>query len=458
MLWSLNEYEIEMIWVLLSLLNTLLQTLFLLSWGFSPALTFLIVTIFLGFLLSRQPLKIAVNSLITIFIFAIFFVTSSQSNLDRERQPQLLPDGLYREHERYAQSSSGPYQAMVSDKIEQPFGDLYAIDGGNDPLRNLALSPRTVYFSTDKLGYRNSSSSILENNSVIFVGDSFVVGNGTSQEDIITQQFPSAPYNLGFPGGPADYWNRLNGLKHKIRQDAKIVLFFYEGNDFFRADDVEIGQLLTSILGQAKGGFLFQVHNAFRRTELGNYFFRTQKTLLLFWENRLGIQVNQNLFYAFESSFQSKGNSSTVFYEIDEKGNAVGYFIPDVYASISITPTTLGPVSLDDNLRKQVAGVVLIPTKFSTYHPEISDGNKLTSEYASSFTRSNFPNAKYVDLTKALRKQHRCYTSNPLSYALPYWNDDSHWNRYGILIAVQKLESEFNFRKQTKGKIKCVKK
>ena len=63
------------------------------------------------------------------------------------------------------------------------FGDLYFIDGGLNAKREKIVEPRIQYFKTDLHGLRNDRSTI-ENSDYILVGDSFISGQGTSQEDI----------------------------------------------------------------------------------------------------------------------------------------------------------------------------------------------------------------------------------------------------------------------------------
>ncbi|MBX3703147.1 MAG: hypothetical protein KF822_05185 [Steroidobacteraceae bacterium] len=135
----------------------------------------------------------------------------------------------YRPHEVLALDTRyKPSELLV---MHVPHGDLLAIDPSLS--RDLAV-PRTEIFRTDSLGFRNDYD--YSGQKLLIVGDSFVAGNGNSQEHTITArlltQFGVYSYNLGFQAGPFGYSERISWLREHFPRDACVVLLMFEGNDF----------------------------------------------------------------------------------------------------------------------------------------------------------------------------------------------------------------------------------
>ena len=64
-----------------------------------------------------------------------------------------------------------------------PHGDIYSIDLGLNEKRENIKESRKQKFVTDSYGMRNDKTDIDEAD-IILVGDSYITGNGTSQEYI----------------------------------------------------------------------------------------------------------------------------------------------------------------------------------------------------------------------------------------------------------------------------------
>lgn len=89
----------------------------------------------------------------------------------------------------------------------QRHGDLMVfLRGRRDPV-SFDLEPRRVLFQTDSLGFRNDSD--YRGEPYLLVGDSFIVGSGTSQRDILSSQLRRAcglrTHNAAFIGGIFEY-------------------------------------------------------------------------------------------------------------------------------------------------------------------------------------------------------------------------------------------------------------
>ena len=105
------------------------------------------------------------------------------------------------------------------------FGDLYFIDGGLNTKREKIVEPRVQHFKTDVHGLRNDRSTI-ENSDYILVGDSFISGQGTSQEDIpaniLSDIINKKVATLSWAGNsPKDYEELIKNYLPKIKKNSK---------------------------------------------------------------------------------------------------------------------------------------------------------------------------------------------------------------------------------------------
>jgi lysophospholipase L1-like esterase len=140
----------------------------------------------------------------------------------------------HRFHDRYSRvvpdfPSLSRYEQMV-DVTLQERGDLGSMTG--DPH---LWEPRPVRFVTDQLGFRNAPMSP-EPYDLLVVGDSFVVGIGTSQEDLFVEQLRRSrrTYQLAMPGGPRDGYAQLALLRDAIplKPGGTLLWVIFPGNDF----------------------------------------------------------------------------------------------------------------------------------------------------------------------------------------------------------------------------------
>jgi len=109
-------------------------------------------------------------------------------------------------------------------------GDLAALAGGH-------AEPRDVCFVTDEAGFRNLPGTRARAIDVLLVGDSFGIGNGTSQEktwaSVLENRYGRTVYNLSTGGSP---WTELMNVKTEIDSlrtapDAVLVWALFTGND-----------------------------------------------------------------------------------------------------------------------------------------------------------------------------------------------------------------------------------
>jgi len=150
---------------------------------------------------------------------------------------------FYRAHEKY-KTKKARYQKNISDTIFMPYGDIYALDTRSDKKKDLIKEPRKQKFITDIYGIRNNLTKI-EDAEIILVGDSFITANGTTQKyipaNILSEISGKKVASLSYGGlNPAEYQMIINKYINIIKEDAKIFVFYFEGNDFIKIDKPKI--------------------------------------------------------------------------------------------------------------------------------------------------------------------------------------------------------------------------
>ncbi|MDH3692885.1 MAG: hypothetical protein OEU36_25945, partial [Gammaproteobacteria bacterium] len=187
---------------------------------------------------------------ITIFLFlaiTYFFIGGSNallvtsalvaSTIFVEAALQITPLGdslYYRPHERFAIKDKdlkhGRYKANVDYEGLMPHGDLRALAVHT----NVESEPREVVFQTDSWGFRNYED--YNGQPYVLVGDSFIVGNGTTQGETLAEQLRSRyaidVYNLAHPGSVRDYAKYIRTFRKRLSDEPGVILFLFEGNDF----------------------------------------------------------------------------------------------------------------------------------------------------------------------------------------------------------------------------------
>lgn len=111
-------------------------------------------------------------------------------------------------------------------------GDLGAMLGNSD-----YQIKRSIIFTTDTLGFRNQPGQHIQNNKIILLGDSYVMGSGVDQGQMtsfLLNEQGINTYNLGFPGGIDKSVQRYLQFKPMIKtdEDFKVYFILFEGNDW----------------------------------------------------------------------------------------------------------------------------------------------------------------------------------------------------------------------------------
>jgi hypothetical protein len=325
------------------------------------------------------------------------------------------------------------YQRSVHYEGET-YGDLAAFSP--DPaLREL----RRTEFESDAYGFRNRrrESASREPYDVVLVGDSFVAGCGTSQEDIWNELLRSRhglrTYNLGLPGNPNQaYLNLLTQGRHlALRRGTVVLLAMFSGND------------------------LTDIHHDIRTVEElpwcepamalydGCIAFRERSSIRRLWARvSTGADPHASRLSPEQAGLMVRpfpGDRSMLFYrkycwllDPDEEVARVAEYGPDL-------ERTLGCFMEFCRARELVLKVVLVPTKEEVYRWVLEGGPKWSSESEPSRVGRWLEavclrhQLDFLDLKPAFVRESRIrYETDG---HLLWWYDDSHWNPYGHELA-----------------------
>ena len=398
-------------------------------------------------------LQIIIGSLKEKIVLALILVLTalSLSFLWGDRGSSAI---WYREHEKWAVGQK--YTPLVKDVIQQPFGDLVATNQSSTFSQINALKePRTVRFQTDKFGYRNSQD--ISKAKFVFVGDSFIVGNGTDQSEMASEWFRKFTgekvANIAFPGTPDQYEERTLSMINNIDKNASLIIFYYEGNDFYRSSPPKLNfSLLSKIsvnydkLELHKDKALVYLYprdqTLFRLIRRSSYTINSKIRNMI---KRTGlVQTNEtnNKIDNGNRNHPLDNKSSDEMVEIRQVGEKLIGFIG--YENLSTEQNNLkAHIFQDSYLLSRIDAVVFIPTKWRVYSQWVSaePTDSAFNFLSASYSKLNIP---VYDLSKILSLEASHLLSDNKHV---YWRDDSHWNGYGIEAAMGYLAEKINSTK-----------
>lgn len=292
-----------------------------------------------------------------------------------------------------------------------PFGDL----GNLSPVASIR-QPRVVDFDTDDLGFRNRQP--YQGQALVLLGDSFVVGNSTTQDailsEVLTDTHGIPVYSAAYVGELEDYVARLRLLERRHGAGFKGIFVLFEGNDFRCARADRRPERRRSGIFRYLPGFV---------RELESY--------------RALYGLTRRAYHAHLARDQVREDLSVL---VKRYGDGDVAFLKK-YASASRQP---GACTWDEHRRllqsisDRIALLVFVPTKYRVY-ASLPDGREeLPPSSSAAFLRqlAHDLSVPYLDLTPAL-----VAASQEL---LPqgrytYWRDDTHWNENGIRVAAHEI-------------------
>lgn len=356
------------------------------------------------------------NSLLLAVTLAVFTLVL-EGGIRLIAGDRLTP--YYRPHEMLALQKA--HKPSKSIEMRMPHGDLLAIDPMFD--RSLAV-PREVRFYTDDLGFRNERP--FSDQKLLVVGDSFVAGDGSSQEDTITtrltaeQQIPA--YNLGFQAGPFGYAERIEWARQQFPSSACVVLLMFEGNDFQLVDPAELRsrQAVPQGLQDVIKGYIHLVRDRFILSKVVYGLITRAQEIM-----------NQR-------SGDAKVEAAPRSFVGTLHGEPMGFLAG--YAEVTRR------ASFDDHgfirdmlLRAPPDMIFFVPEKFRIYGPLLDrDGPAELphSQWQYLSTVAAELGIDAFDLTPALSANSAELLK---SGELTYWRDDTHWNGQGTSIAAREM-------------------
>ena len=373
-------------------------------------LVFIALTILFLYIEWQGPIMISMSLILGTLIFGVFLQVSG-----------INESVYYRPHEKFrlfdSDMNHGRYEKNIRFEMKMPHGDLKALALYED----VTPEPRKVTFHTDSLGFRNSKD--YHGQKYLLVGDSFIVGNGTTQNEIITEQlikeYNLDGYNLAHPGGPKDYVNYVKKFEVKFGNKHKVILFLFEGNDFpifkekMSAPLSEIPALNKYIVKRAKNHY-----RLFSKTDIYRFVYsRTSRF-----------------------SLKKKVKNGVVDIRMIE-GVPVSFY--KSYISVSERDSLPNNPEIEEYIRSiknKIAHIFFIPTKYRVYYKHITGLNSdeprvLPHKQWELVQRIGIKyGIRVTDLTPALIEE-----SNKMlqERKLTFWKDDTHWNKYGISIAAK---------------------
>jgi hypothetical protein len=322
---------------------------------------------------------------------------------------RLLPNTLmsYRPEDRLTLAGAQHYAPNADEGVvEVPHGDLVALAGGGAAA---AAEPRRVRFRTDSLGYRNDRDHAGER--WIVVGDSFVVGIGTTQDEMLSlalgRRLGQGVYSASFPLEPDGYAAVIRRLEKAIAGDFRAVVLMFEGNDF------ECGGKRPKFRNWATW-----VPGDLRRLRAYRVFSGMT--------GRLQARIVHEL-----------GRGPVLLREV--AGRPMAFYKYYVDQARRTEPCDW---SLYEREIKSVAArigmLVFVPEKLRLYQPLIAGEAPLPPSPALAFVRRLAADmgVPAVDLTPVL--QDAALAGAPEGRFV-FWRDDTHWNGAGIEVAARAI-------------------
>ena len=362
-------------------------------------------------------------------LLVTFALVASTIFVEAALQITALGDSIYyRPHERFAINDKDlghrRYRANVDYKGLTPHGDLRALGVST----NVDSEPREIVFKTDSLGFRNYKD--YNRQPYVLVGDSFIVGNGTTQEETLAEQLRSRyaidVYNLAHLGGVGDYAKYVDTFRKRLNDEPQVILFLFEGNDF---PEPRAPQTKTA---PAQRHWSFRVPGGRR--------------LVAAKQRTVEVLKSYHALFKTTSTYKFTYSLGSRITRVEERVDvfpvrdiAVAFFRP--YISVSKRkelPANKNVEKLLQEMKDVLVHIFFIPTKYRVYckHIVTCSGEGV----------AELPNMQWLylrdvgerlgiattDLTPALVRESDRLLDNSV---LTFGRDDTHWNQHGIAVA-----------------------
>ena len=388
----------------------------------------LIVT--LTFFLFIKDLKIIFITSITIIASSLIF-SFMWGSFNQE-------DIFYRPHEKWLGKDF--YKENVNDLMLMPYGDIYSmIENSKRKELSDTKEPRVVKFKTDKYGLRNNLD--IMSSDILLVGDSFIVGNGITQEkipsEILSNLTNKKIANIAFPGGPKSYENNIKKFMSQLPSETKIILFYFEGNDFGYDNQSEDKKNNSKFFSNKNKLYQLWVFYTLLESFKDEYLKKIYPNYQVFFKliRRNSYNINQNIFdklyFVYKKNIKKEKVPKKNKYLVKKINQQNNLFFNKYVTQTQNMKNFKTYILNNENILEKLEYVFFIPTKYRVYSKYFNENtgqnlplNFLKNEYE----KLDIP---VFDLTDILRNE--LYEKNNFVY----WKDDTHWNHHGIKVAMK---------------------
>lgn len=352
------------------------------------------------FLKPRIPWMVSLSTLGGVLLVALLLnLTGLDQSIFPNRLAALIDYDFNRGHQIY--------RPNLDEKFTIPYGDLRTMT-----TRDMDTEKKSIRFKTDSLGYRNNADYSGE--PYIIVGDSFIAASSTDQSQLLSAQlkpFGINAWNVAAVGGDlADYAKWIEHTRKRVSADAKILLFFFEGNDFAKPEDDEQGRPAWRL-------WLKRYRNMMRFTNIGK--FTSVQAAKLLPAKRDDDAPKQSVLV-----FPAGKRRMSFFNKYK------------IVASRDTYPHTGDFAGLMERISPEVSHIFFIPAKWRVYAPLIGQSTLPMPNPQLTFLKAQADRAgiPVTDLTPGLRQEARRILPEG-KYV--WYLDDTHWNARGIGAAAK---------------------
>ena len=382
----------------------------ILNLGLPIIFDLIILLCFIFLFLKDIKLFIIYNFLILICIIStsIFF-----SFTNFEKNKNLLG------HKNFINNDK--YLSNINEEIFIPPGDLIALDTCNDH-KTFEFNKKQL-FITDELGFRNKNFQVKKSD-FILIGDSIILSSRLDQKNILSELLNNNSHsktfsNLSFSGiGPKIYEKIINDHLAFFKDEVKIYIFYFEGNDF----SINKKNEEFNWYGHKMSKFKYKLRFGYERIE------RNKDKILtntFFYKNHLYKKIRPHSQRSYKKFLSIWTNSCLVDWkEINDLkiGFLYKYFEINEYFTHIIK---------NQNILSKIDKIFFVPTKLSVYENYlINDISKINREKKISYLKKNYEplNIEVVDLTKIFQENAKKFLNEN---KLLYFPDDTHLNELG---------------------------
>ena len=400
--------------MILTILINLLIFFNLLSIGLPIILDLVIMVLLIYFVKKNKLIFFNTNIIFFIFLLSISIFSTNYDEVIKH----------YRGHDKFYKNEFS-YKKNIKDTVDILHGDLIAVDICLDDEKKSKLkTKRTQKFITDKHGFRNSKIDLNDSN-LILVGDSQISGSGLTDELILSNQLNKISnfktVNLSVGGtNPLDYEKIIKKNYSLIDKNAKLLVFYFEGNDFTLTNK-------SKILKQKKNNLEFLKHkfkSGYERLERNKDKFFLK---IINYNNFLYKKIRPKSQRIYFKVLAKWTKSCPVKYEIVGNDLVGFYWIENNINNEYKTYIFKDPLILD-----KIHTVFLIPTKSRVYKNLINNFNDYESNKFNFLKKSyNKKNIKVIDLTIMLQNEAKKYLENNEHL---FFRDDTHLNQNGTYV------------------------